>query len=417
MSKVDKSVIIIGAGVAGLTAAKFLKQFGFSVKVFEASDGVGGRVRTFKQDGFLLDKGFQVLLGAYPLAKEILDYKALKLKPFLSGAKIFHAKGSSNVVDPLRKPNGLLETLLAPIGSIKDKLLMLKLKLILKGKTVEEIFDAKEQSTMSFLMDYGFSEKMINNFFIPFLGGIFLEKDLTTSSRVFNFVFKMFGEGDALLPQDGIQAIPNQLAQSLTQEELFLNAKVIDIEPNKVTLANGESHQSDVILIATDELSIPSFNVKPKANYRKVLNIYFKSGQKPFHEALIGLVAKPNCLVNNVAVLDNVCPSYSVGNSFLISISIIDYIIDVSLDENIKKIKDELSFWFNVDDWEYVEHYEIKYALPNQESVSYQPNPQDFVIQQNIYKCGDYLTNGALNAAMLNGKSVATYINHQSQSV
>ena len=122
MSKVDKSVIIIGAGVAGLTAAKFLKQFGFSVKVFEASDGVGGRLRTFKQDGFLLDKGFQVLLGAYPLAKEILDYKALKLKPFLSGAKIFHAKGSSNVVDPLRKPNGLLETLLAPIGSIKDKL-------------------------------------------------------------------------------------------------------------------------------------------------------------------------------------------------------------------------------------------------------------------------------------------------------
>jgi hypothetical protein len=410
MSKKEKSVIIIGAGIAGLTAAKFLKQFGFSVKVFEASDGVGGRVRTFKKDGFLMDKGFQVLLGAYPLAKEILDYDALKLKPFLSGAKVFHANGVHNVVDPLRQPSGLLETLFSPIGNLKDKLLMLKLKLALKSKTVDQIFKEKEQSTLQFLNQYGFSERMITVFFKPFLGGIFLEKELTTSSRMFNFVFKMFGEGEALLPEDGIQAIPNQLAKDLKANELFLNTRVAHINKDEITLEDGTTFKANDILIATNELNLPSFKIKQSGQHRKVLNLYFKTKTKPFNEALIGLVAKPNCLVNNVAVLNNICDNFSTSDHYLVSISIIEYNFNISLDDIIKKSKDELSFWFKTTDWEYLESFEIDYALPNQDSVKYMPDEEDFIIDTNLYKCGDYLTNGSLNAAMLNGKMVAELI-------
>lgn len=414
MSKINKSVIIIGAGLAGLTAAKFLKQFGFSIKIFEASDGVGGRVRTFKKDGFLLDKGFQVLLGAYPVAKEILDFKALKLKPFLSGAKVLHHNGISNVVDPLRQPSGLFETIFSPIGNLKDKFLMLKLKLVLYTKNVEQIFEEEEQSTKAFLMQYGFSEKMITNFFVPFLGGIFLEKELTTSSRMFNFVFKMFGEGEALLPEEGIQAIPNQLAEGLQADELFLNTRVAHINKNEITLDNGSLYEADYILIATNELNLPTFKVKEPGNFRKVLNLYFKTKTKPFTDALIGLVAKPNCLVNNIAVLDNVSPSYNTGDQFLISLSIIDNIFNVSLEEIINKSKDELSFWFDVSDWEYVDKFEINYALPNQDSIIYKPKPESLVIDTNIYICGDYLTNGSLNAAMLNGKTTADLIYRKS---
>lgn len=414
MSKIDKSVIIIGAGIAGLTAAKFLKQFGFSIKIFEASDGVGGRVRTFKKDGFLLDKGFQVLLGAYPVAKEILDFKALKLKPFLSGAKVLHHNGISNVVDPLRQPSGLFETIFSPIGNLKDKFLMLKLKLVLYTKNVEQIFEEEEQSTKAFLIQYGFSEKMITNFFVPFLGGIFLEKELTTSSRMFNFVFKMFGEGEALLPEEGIQAIPNQLAEGLQADELFLNTRVAHINKNEITLDNGSLYEADYILIATNELNLPTFKVKEPGNFRKVLNLYFKTKTKPFTDALIGLVAKPNCLVNNIAVLDNVSPSYNTGDQFLISLSIIDNIFNVSLEEIINKSKDELSFWFDVSDWEYVDKFEINYALPNQDSIIYKPKPESLVIDTNIYICGDYLTNGSLNAAMLNGKTAADLIYRKS---
>jgi protoporphyrinogen oxidase len=414
MSKIDKSVIIIGAGIAGLTAAKFLKQFGFSIKIFEASDGVGGRVRTFKKDGFLLDKGFQVLLGAYPVAKEILDFKALKLKPFLSGAKVLHHNGISNVVDPLRQPSGLFETIFSPIGNLKDKFLMLKLKLVLYTKNVEQIFEEEEQSTKAFLIQYGFSEKMIANFFVPFLGGIFLEKELTTSSRMFNFVFKMFGEGEALLPEEGIQAIPNQLAEGLQADELFLNTRVAHINKNEITLDNGSLYEADYILIATNELNLPTFKVKEPGNFRKVLNLYFKTKTKPFTDALIGLVAKPNCLVNNIAVLDNVSPSYNTGDQFLISLSIIDNIFNVSLEEIINKSKDELSFWFDVSDWEYVDKFEINYALPNQDSIIYKPKPESLVIDTNIYICGDYLTNGSLNAAMLNGKTTADLIYRKS---
>jgi protoporphyrinogen oxidase len=231
---------------------------------------------------------------------------------------------------------------------------------------------------------------------------------------MFNFVFKMFGEGEALLPEEGIQAIPNQLAEGLQTDELFLNTRVAHINKNEITLENGSLYEADYILIATNELNLPTFKVKEPGNFRKVLNLYFKTKTKPFTDALIGLVAKPNCLVNNIAVLDNVSPSYNTGDQFLISLSIIDNIFNVSLEEIINKSKDELSFWFDVSDWEYVDKFEINYALPNQDSIIYKPKPESLVIDTNIYICGDYLTNGSLNAAMLNGKTAADLIYRKS---
>jgi protoporphyrinogen oxidase len=233
---------------------------------------------------------------------------------------------------------------------------------------------------------------------------------LITSSRMFNFVFKMFGEGDALLPEDGIQAIPNQLAENLSNDELYLNTRIVQINKNEITLENGTTYSADYILIATNQLSLPTFEVKQTGQYRKVLNLYFKTKAKPFSEKLIGLVAKPNCLVNNVAVLNNICTNYSSKDSILVSVSIIEYNFNISLEEIIEKSKDELSFWFKTIDWEFLESFEIDYALPNQDTVNYKPKEEEFIVDANVYKCGDYLSNGSLNAAMLNGKMVAELI-------
>jgi phytoene dehydrogenase-like protein len=78
-------VIIIGAGVAGLTCAIYLKQKSIPFVLLESSDEVGGRVRTDRVDGFLLDRGFQIFLTSYPEAKRVLNYEALQLKAFRSG--------------------------------------------------------------------------------------------------------------------------------------------------------------------------------------------------------------------------------------------------------------------------------------------------------------------------------------------
>ena len=174
---IDKKldVIIIGAGMAGLTAAKVLKSSGRQIKIIEAADGVGGRVRTDVVDGFLLDRGFQIFLTAYPEAKHFLDYRKLDFCSFDPGAIILNEKGSSIIGDPLRQPSALIKTLLSDAGSLTDKLKMLVLKIKLSGKSIEDIFSGPEISTIAYLEKEGFSAKMLNRFFKPFMTGIFLE--------------------------------------------------------------------------------------------------------------------------------------------------------------------------------------------------------------------------------------------------
>ncbi|CAN0581271.1 unnamed protein product, partial [Ectocarpus sp. 12 AP-2014] len=201
MDKQDYKIHIIGAGVSGLIAATVLEQNGFSPIIIEASDRVGGRVKTDKINGYQLDQGFQVLLTAYPAAQKYLDYKSLELQHYLPGTSIFKNKKQEVIGDPLRVTSLLFSTLFSSIGSFSDKLKILKLNTRLKNKTIDEIFSDKEQSTLSYLTALDFSESIINDFFKPFFSGIFLEDQLETSSRMFEFVYKMFGEGSAALPK------------------------------------------------------------------------------------------------------------------------------------------------------------------------------------------------------------------------
>src|SRR5919112_2912367 len=104
-------VIVVGAGLAGLTCAKVLTERGAEVVLFEASDGVGGRVRTDERDGFLLDRGFQVYFTSYPAARRHLDHEALGLRVFDPGAIVWCDGERSVLSDPLRGPKALLPTL------------------------------------------------------------------------------------------------------------------------------------------------------------------------------------------------------------------------------------------------------------------------------------------------------------------
>jgi phytoene dehydrogenase-like protein len=115
-------VVIVGAGLAGLACAETLDAAGVRCAVFEASDGVGGRARTDRHQGFLLDRGFQVLLTAYPEAQRFLDYKALELRSFIPGALIRRDGRFQRLADPLRQPSDFFATLLSPIGTLADSM-------------------------------------------------------------------------------------------------------------------------------------------------------------------------------------------------------------------------------------------------------------------------------------------------------
>jgi protoporphyrinogen oxidase len=410
------TITIIGAGISGLTTAVYLYKKGYEIRILEASERAGGRIKTDLVNGFLLDRGFQVLLTEYPEAKALLNYEKLNLKKFLLGATVLYDDGQFEIADPFRRPSLLFSTVFAPVGSIKDKLNTFFLKNKLTNRSLSTIFKQPEIETVAKLKEYGFSEKMINRFFKPFFSGIFLENDLKTSSNMFDFVMKMFSEGDAAIPELGMEEIPKQLVQMLPPESITYNHKVTAIENNTIICENGTKFSTDKIIIATEATGFANkFIVETKQHYHQVTNVYFEAKLAPTNKAVVILNAATNKKwVNNLTVMSNVSHKYAPKGSVLISISLngIPAEDDVTLAQN---MKNELKKWFGnqVDDWNMIKTYRINYALPNLNSISNELDVSQFKINENLFICGDHLLNGSINAAMKTGRLVAEYLHSQ----
>jgi len=218
--------VVIGAGLAGLSCALSLEAAGVSVTLLEAGDAPGGRVRTDLIEGFRLDRGFQVLLTAYPEAKRLLDYPALQLKQFEPGALVWHGGKFHRFADPFRNPMGAARFLFDSIVPLADKLHVAKLRARVQRGTWEEIFARTERTTRDYLQAVPFSADIIERFFEPFFAGVFLEPELVTSSRFFEFLFRIFSLGDTAVPAAGMQQIPLQLAAKLRPGTLLAGARV-----------------------------------------------------------------------------------------------------------------------------------------------------------------------------------------------
>jgi phytoene dehydrogenase-like protein len=406
MSKPD--VLIIGAGLSGLSAALHLQQAGKQVLILEGSDRVGGRLKTDEQEGFLFDHGFQVFLSAYPEAKRLLDYPALELKSFRAGALILTDQGRSVIGDPLREPSSLFSTLFSPIGTLKDKLNMLWLRQRSLGMDLPKLFSQPEMSAGKALQQYGFSQRMVENFFRPFFGGIFLERELQTSRRMFDFVFKMFSEGKATVPARGMAAIPAQLADRLGREHIRLGQFVTAIEGQRVTTSDGNQFEAPQILLATEDASALARELLPAhpPPHRKVSCLYFATPQPPLKEARLVLNARSGALVNNLAVMSTVSSDYAPAGQHLVSLTVLEGDERSDLVDAVKKEMQEV-FGETVQQWRHLKTYHIPYALPNQDAVQNEIPPEALRLRTGLYHCGDYLLNGSINAALKVGRLAA----------
>src|SRR5262245_56107259 len=230
-------VLIVGAGLAGLSCGRHLADAGVSLQIIEASDGIGGRVRTDECEGFLLDRGFQVLLTAYPEAQRTLDYHALQLRKFAPGILAWFAGRMNELADPWRTPGGWGAALQSDFGAFWDKIRVARLRSRLRRTAVEQIFQGPETSTRDALKAEGFSEEFVHRFFRPLFAGILLDGELKSSSRMFEFVFKMLSEGDAAVPTRGMGAIPRQIAAHLPEGAIRLNARADSLHENQLILA------------------------------------------------------------------------------------------------------------------------------------------------------------------------------------
>jgi phytoene dehydrogenase-like protein len=407
------TITIIGAGISGLTAAVYLHKKGYTIQILEASDRAGGRIKTDIVGRYRLDRGFQVLLTEYPETKALLDYKKLNLKRFLPGATVLYDEGQFEIADPFRRPSATFATLFAPVGSLKDKINTFFLKNKLVTISITNVFKQPEIDTISQLKKYGFSPKMINRFYKPFFSGIFLENDLTTSSNMFDFVMKMFSQGDAAIPALGMEEIPKQLVAMLPENSIQYNVKVSAIDNNKIICEDGSTVETGKIIIATEAIGFAgNYILKTKQNFHQVTNVYFEATMRPTKKAVVVLNASTDKKwVNNLTVLSNVSKEYAPSGKVLISISYngIPEIDDITLADNMKT---ELKNWYGnqVDDWKMLKTYRINYALPNQEKVSNDLDSSEIQINKNLFICGDHLLNGSINASMQSGRLVAELI-------
>jgi len=204
--------VVVGGGLAGLVAARHLAESGRDVTLLEASDGVGGRVRTAHEDGYTFDRGFQVLFTAYPAVKRELDVEALSPRPFTPGATIARPNHRSVLSDPLRNPTAAPQTVFNRDVRTADKLRVFKLQRELARRDPERLLDGGSQSIRAYLADRGFSKRFVERFAAPFYGGITLDRSLGTDSAIFEYTYKMLSEGEIFVPADGMQAMPEQLA-------------------------------------------------------------------------------------------------------------------------------------------------------------------------------------------------------------
>ena len=405
MSTQSEEIIIIGAGLSGLACAIELLKAGKRPLLLEASDGPGGRVRTDEVDGFLLDRGFQVYLDAYPTAGQLLDLPKLDLHAFEPGALVYRAGKLHRVIDAFRRPKELLNSALAPIGSLFDKARVGRLRFSMMRTPIEDIAKSKDVSTEQYLRDFGFSSTIIDRFFRSFYGGIFLERELQTSSRMFGFTFKMFSEGSATLPAQGMGQISKQLAQRLPEDRILYDSPVTDIKGADVHLASGKVYSASQIVVATPvhqaSQLLPDLKI-PDIGWRSVTNLYFSASKSPINEALIVLNGEGSGLVNNVAVLTDVVPGYAPEGQALISVSLLGLPNEDNLPH---KVKEELEGWFGteVKSWTHLRTDQIPHALPEQ-------LPQAAALPEvkpPYYLCGDYCVSASIEGAIISGQETA----------
>lgn len=395
-----KKVAIIGAGLSGLITAKLLSKDQFDVTVFEKESSPGGRMRTTLVNGWNLDLGFQVLLTSYPYLRKHANLSKIDLLKLEPGATIIKENKISKLGDPGRDLKFLFPTLFSFAGSLKDKVLVFKLKLFVKKKSIDELFATDNKTTLKFLKEFGFSDRIIENFFKPFYAGIFLEEELRTSSRMFLFVFKMFSEGDAVIPMGGIGKLCAILAEDLVGVRLEFNADVKSIEDGKVEF-NSEREEFDIIINSN-----PSFNKDVDLEWKSSHVFYFEHvGDPLINSARIGLIAESGKLVNNIFYAD-LTQSSRGKEALLLSVTVVND-QGLSQEELRRKITDEVSILVGTD-IKFIHHFAIPHSLPD---IEVPENNTTINTEDSIIHLGDYVLNGSQNAACKIAEEVAEELN------
>ncbi len=397
----EPPVVIVGAGVAGLACALDLTAAGVPVRVLDASDGVGGRMRTDRQGGFLLDRGFQVFNTSYPQVKRRIDLRALQLRPFTPGVLLHAGDRRLRFADPTRRLSGASDLLRGRLAGPSDAIALARLCAADMLLPVSLIKRQPDRTTFAALTEAGFSPALYELFFRPFLSGVFLEDELETSGRFFHLIWRSMLRGTLCLPRRGIQAVPEQLAAVLPAGTVQLEKPVRALTGDGVALKDGTGIAARAVIVAAGAAEaaalLPDLSVPAT---RTVTTFYHAAPWAPLAEPTL-LVDTERKILNTV-VLTEVTPAYAAGRRALICTSVLG---DASGREPDVRARIGAMYGADTSGWEHLATYPVYGALPAMPAPH--PLSRPTRIGPRRYVCGDHRATGSVQGAMASGTRAA----------
>ena len=417
-------VVVVGAGLAGLVAALRLTEAGRDVLVVEASDGVGGRVRTDTAGGFLLDRGFQVLLTAYPAVRRWLDADALDLRPFAPGVVVHREGRTVRLADPFRAPLAAARSLLGPTVTPLDALRLLVWRRAILARDGRRVAARPQVTTAERLADVGFSDGIVDGFFRPFLAGTFFDADLTTSSRVTELVFRCFFRGDVAVPARGMGELGLQLAGRLPQGALHLERPVralatrasgeVDVELDAGTVRAGavvvavDAPALDRLTLDGAALTVTGDGGVP-APGRGTAAVHLDAPRSPTRGRRdLHLGAPGEGPIATLATMSDVAPSYAPPGRSLVTVSTVG-VPDEDDGALVAAVREQARAWFGdeVDAWQPLAVQRIPYAQPRQDPGDLPELARPVARAPGVWVCGDHRDTGSIQGAMVSGRRTA----------
>jgi phytoene dehydrogenase-like protein len=295
------------------------------------------------------------------------------------------------------------------MGTPGDKWRLVRLINRIRRISDQVLFRRPERPTLEYLRKEGFSDRMIEAFFRPFFSGVCLDPNLSASSRVFEFVFKILALGGAALPAEGMAAIPAQLAADIPRGSIRTGTAVEAMGEGWVRLEGGKEIPCKALVVATNG---PQAHKLLQTGFFRascgVHCLYFAASEPPLRDKLLVINGDGDGLINNLSVVSNVAPSYAPRGQSLVVVTVLHASIEDP--ETLEKdIRQELACWYGkkTRTWRLLKSFYIAHGLPSQSPPT--PNPLGVHprVSKGIYLCGEYQNVPSIQWALYSGRKAA----------
>ncbi|MFD8304126.1 NAD(P)/FAD-dependent oxidoreductase [Streptomyces sp. NPDC059690] len=334
-------VVIVGAGVAGLSAAHRLTSAGVTTAVLEAAPGTGGRMSTEKVDGFRLDRIGQLLSTAYPELRLTPGLDALVLRPFAPGV-LLHSDGRHHRAGAVAGAGGARGALhavralasaprataapraSAPLGTAVDQARLGAALTRLAAMPVERLLARPESPARQALAARGVPARTVDGFLRPLLAALLCDPELTTSSRCADLALRSFAAGRLCVPEGGAETLPELLRRALPPGTVRTGVRVTSVSTNAVTTAEHGEIRCRAVLLATDARAaaelLPGLRVP---DFHQLTVVHHSADEAPATGASLLLDADRGGPVAHTAVVSAVDPSRAPAGRVLVSSTVL----------------------------------------------------------------------------------------------